>query len=293
MARPPTHRVRSERWSSMVTTATRSGPRASLNPRMKVASPEPLSPAIATMTGRGHRPQRCARPIRILLWMRHLLSRTALQGVAQPSRFSPQHTTGTRNCARVSRATVPAGPEGSGGVRRRATGSQVVTRIGQVEALVGQWEVRKDRVRQRHRKRGPVEERGIDDFHPPQDPVWAHLDPVGNRPVPGTLLASRSPLGPNWVDPALVLPGLIRGLLGRPTAVTAPLLVHLARTLADAATPLRPSRLLPNPFDRALPALLADQVGNPHVPGTAGPAGYPLETPTWPAIETAREVPKT
>lgn len=76
----------------------------------------------------------------------------------------------------------------------------------------------------------------------------------------GALLATRSPLGPNWVDPALVLPGLARGLLASASPITPRLLERLARTMADVAMPVGASHLLPDAFDRTLPGLLADAV---------------------------------
>ena len=55
---------------------------------------------------------------------------------------------------------------------------EVVARVGEVEALVGEREVGNDGVGERDRQRGPVEERRVDDLAPRDRAGAVDLDPV-------------------------------------------------------------------------------------------------------------------
>src|SRR3954465_6947701 len=63
-------------------------------------------------------------------------------------------------------------------------GLQVVSGVGEVEALVDQREVRDDRVGQSDGQRRPGEDTRVDDLHPGQPMVRTDLAPVHDRAAP-------------------------------------------------------------------------------------------------------------
>src|SRR5450631_4256634 len=66
----------------------------------------------------------------------------------------------------------------------RGQSLQVVARIREVEALVGDREVGHDRARQSQRQGGPVEPRGVHDLDPGEAPVRVDLDAVDDGAAP-------------------------------------------------------------------------------------------------------------